>query len=585
MSERFQHGVLDEATHTDTPAGDDAEMSELRSLLLGPAEAQIAEIHARLSDPHRQLKDVSRILPAAVSVRTRSDDELSEALAPTITNALERSVRKNPQPLVDALFPVIGPAIRKAIAAALAGMVQSLNQSMTHSLSVQGLKWRLEAWRTGKPFAEVVLLHTLLYRVEQVFLIHRETGLLLQHVVAPNVAAQDADMVSGMLTAIQDFVHDSFNSSEGDQLETLQVGELTVWIEQGPQAVLAGVIRGTAPQELRDTFRSTIESVHLQFGDALTAFSGDAAPFDATRPLLEDCLESQYDSQQQAATSTRRKLIPLIAIASVILLALAVWAFFSWRSARRWDAYIERLKNEPGIVVTDAGKREGKYFISGLRDPLARDPGTLLPEAKIDADAVVSRWQPFQAMSPEFVLARAQKLLEPPPTVRLNVADGVLEAEGFASRRWIEETKRVVRFIPGLTHFRDERLLDLDRIENPLLLFELDQTQLVPGQEEKLRQLVADIERLLALAQGMKKNVRLEIRGHADTSGTEDRNSELSRGRAEAIAAELNARLPSKAGLTIAPAGSKEQLRDELTEADRAANRSVTFKITLTDAL
>ena len=44
---------------------------------------------------------------------------------------------------------------------------------------MQGLKWRVESIRTGRPFAEIVLMHSLLYRVEQVFLIHRETGLVL----------------------------------------------------------------------------------------------------------------------------------------------------------------------------------------------------------------------------------------------------------------------------------------------------------------------------------------------------------------------------------------------------------------------
>ncbi len=172
MIEPRSHGVLDETVSPDPPDGDES-MAELRSLLLGPAEARLAEIHSRVTDPQWQLKEVSQVLPAAIAVRSRQDNELSEALAPTLTSVIERSVRKNPQPLVDAIFPVMGPAIRKAIATALNGMVQSLNQSLTHSLSVQGLKWRLEAWRTGKSFAEVVLLHTLLYRVEQVFLIHK----------------------------------------------------------------------------------------------------------------------------------------------------------------------------------------------------------------------------------------------------------------------------------------------------------------------------------------------------------------------------------------------------------------------------
>jgi outer membrane protein OmpA-like peptidoglycan-associated protein len=583
MAESRSQDVLEEGVHLDaTPASGDAEMSELRSLLLGPAEGQIAEIHERLTDPHRQLTEVSSVLPDAIAVRTRQDDELAQALGPTVTTAIERSVRKNPQPLIDAIFPVIGPAIRRAISVALSGMVQSLNQSMAYSFSVQGLKWRVEAWRTGKPFAEVVLLHTLLFRVEQVFLIHRETGLLLQHVVAGGAAVQDADMVSGMLTAIQDFVHDSFNSPAEEQLETLEMGDLTVWIEQGPLAILAAVIRGTAPQELRTVFQETLETIHLQFRPALQDFSGDATEFDGARPLLEDCLQTQVDQEKQSGAPARFPR-SIIVIGCIIILALLVWGFFAWRDSRRWDAYVERVKREPGVVVTETGTRGGKYFINGLRDPLAPDPNAFLAESKVNAGDVVSRFEPFQAMSPQFVLARASRLLEPPPTVNLKYTDGVLEAEGFASLQWVMETRRVVRFVPGVSQFKDDSLLDVDRIVNPSILFVLDQTELAPGQEEKFKQLMTDIERLQAIAQTMKKNARLEITGHADGSGSEERNAELSRGRAEMIASQLNARLSSKANLTIVPVASKERLREELTEADRAANRSVTFKIILSD--
>jgi outer membrane protein OmpA-like peptidoglycan-associated protein len=582
MVEPGSQDVLEEGLQLDS-AADDAEMAELRTLLLGPAEEQIAEIHERLTDPHRQLSDVSRVLPDAIAVRTRQDEELSQALGPTVTTAIERSVRKNPQPLVDAIFPVMGPAIRKAISVALSGMVQSLNQSMAYSFSAQGLKWRVEAWRTGKPFAEVVLLHTLLYRVEQVFLIHRETGLLLQHVVAGGASVQDADMVSGMLTAIQDFVHDSFNSPAEEQLETMEVGELTVWIEQGPLAILAAVIRGTAPQELRPVFQETLETIHLQFRDALVDFSGDASVFEAARPLLEDCLHTQVDQDKQSRAPARIPT-PLIIIASIIVLALLVWGVLAWRDARRWNWYVERVKNEPGVVVTDTGTRDGKYFMRGLRDPLARDPATFLAEAKVDPQKVVSRFEPFQAMSPEFVLARARQLLAPPQTINLKFDGTVLEVEGFATLGWINEMRRTVRFVPGVQQLREENLLDVDRIVNPAILFEHNQTELASGQEEKFRQLVVDIERLQRQAEAMKKSVRLEITGRADGSGTAERNAELSRGRAETIASQLNARLPSKANLAIVPVSTSEKLREELTEADRAANRSVTFKIILTDA-
>jgi len=106
------------------------------------------------------------------------------------------------------------------------------------------LKWRLEAIRTKRSFAEVVLLHTLVYRVEEIFLIHTQSGILLQHVGAEANHGKDPDLVSGMLTAIQEFVKDSFNSQTGEMLDTLRMdGDHSVWIEQGPHAMLAAVIR------------------------------------------------------------------------------------------------------------------------------------------------------------------------------------------------------------------------------------------------------------------------------------------------------------------------------------------------------
>lgn len=560
-------------------SNDDESMAELRTLLLGPAEKQIAEVHERLTDPRRQLKEVSYVLPAAI--RSRKDDELTDALSPTVAAALQQSVRKNPKPLADAIFPIIGPAIRKAIAAALSGMVQSLNESMTYSLSVKGLKWRLEALRTGKSFAEVVLLKTLRYRVEQVFLIHKETGLLLHQESAPGIKAQDADMVSAMLTAIQDFVHDSFATPKGDELETLQVGELTVWIERGPSAVLAAVIRGNAPQDLRIVLQETLERIHLQFGQALSEFQGDPSAFEDTEPLLEDCLEAHYDTGQD--TTGRRKITPLTVIVSLLLVGLVVWGFFWLRDKRRWDGFVERLRNEPGIVVSENGRREGKRFLSGLRDPLARDPNVVMQEFQINPNDVISHWEPFQSLTPEFALSRARSLLSPPATVKLSVREGALHAEGFATHEWVTETRRAARFLPGLAGIHDEKLLDLNRIQDPLLMFQLDRSDLVPGQDEKFNLLVADIERLQALAVELKKNVRLEISGHADGTGTEARNAALSEERARAIAMALESRLPKWPNLTIHPVGSSERLKEEITEADRATNRSVTFKVVATD--
>src|SRR5262249_17853705 len=125
------------------------------------------------------------------------------------------------------------------------------------------------------------------------------------------------------------------------------------------------------------------------------------------------------------------------------------------------------------------------------------------------------------------------------------------------------------------------KLFDLERIENPMLMFDLDQPQIRSDQEEKLRQLIGEIEHLHQLA-GQKK-VTLEITGHTDSSGTEARNTNLSQGRAESVASALKANLPPWPSLIVRPVGTKDKLRQEVTEDDKATNRSVTLRVIVDD--
>ena len=79
----------------------------------------------------------------AIALRTARDDKLARALQPTVEDAILTSVRRDPQVLVDALFPVMGPAIRKAIASALESMLESFNETLERSFTAQGVRWRL----------------------------------------------------------------------------------------------------------------------------------------------------------------------------------------------------------------------------------------------------------------------------------------------------------------------------------------------------------------------------------------------------------------------------------------------------------
>ena len=565
--------------------GEADDLTSLRAILVGPAEQKIQALQARIDDRFAQARDVGAVLPQALRHRA-GDPELARALTPPVERAITASVRRDPRPLADALFPVIGPAIRKAVAASLASMVESLNRTLEHSVSVRALQWRFEALRTGKSFGEIVLLKTLLFRVEQVFLIHRKSGLLLQHVRAGPAHVEDAQLVSAMLTAIRDFVQDSFRVPEQDSLDALKVGELSIWIEQGPGAILAAVIRGTAPPALRHVLQRSLETVHLQHAEALDAFQGQTDAFDATRPVLEECLATEYRPEAR-----RRRRGGLILIGA-LLLAAAIWGAFVYRDYRRWNGYVQALRNEPGIVVISTGRRNGKYAVAGLRDPLARDPRELLQQSRIPPDDVVGSWEPYHALLPGFVLPRANSILQPPAGVNLTFGDGVLRAAGDAPAAWLADARRVAPLIPGVNSFDpsaagDTRIQSLTRaLEQATLLFDRGSSRLRPGQGTQIREIAALINELGQLANergllsaAVNRPLRIDVVGHTDSDGSLESNLPLSVTRATQAIAALG--LESSATVTLSPSGvgSDDPIVAGVSEDDKQRNRRVAFRV------
>jgi outer membrane protein OmpA-like peptidoglycan-associated protein len=365
-------------------SGDDAangrEFAELRDLLLGPERRQLLELQEQIKNRTLRPGEVAAVLPEAVIARAGRDARLRHALQPLLEEAIVASVRKDPRVMAEALFPIIGAAVRRALATALQTMVDSLNLMVESGFTLRSVQWRIEAARTGKSYVEIALLRSLLYRVEQVFLIQRSTGLLLQHAIAEAAVIRDADMVSGMLTAIQDFVQDSFGSGE-DGLETVRVGELTVWIQHGPKALVAAVVRGTPPPQIRKVFASAVENVHREFGDQLASFKGNAEPFVAARPILNTCLMGRSSRRGKPSRA------PLYLIVAAVLLAFAGWLTISWREQQKWNRYLSALRDEPGITVTDQARSGSRFSISGL---------------------LSSHWEHYISLSPPLAARREQ---------------------------------------------------------------------------------------------------------------------------------------------------------------------------------
>lgn len=458
---------------TEKPVGPEEDqahaLERLRQLLVGPEQLRLDELREEVAHAQLDPAEVGRVLPDAVTARGADDLQLSEALSPSVERAIATSVKRNPKVLTDAIFPLIGPAIRKSISQALVGLTESINRTLEHSFSPRGLRWRLDAWRTGVPFSGVVLKNSLIFRVEQAYLIHRETGLLLVHVSAPGIPHSDPDMVSAMLGAIGDFVQDSFdpgqNSSDGSSddssISQIEFGDRVLEVARSPTAVLACEVRGTLDSKLRTRIQETLEAIHIQYSAILRDFDGDANRFLRARPSLEALLVEERPQKKEKSRG-----VPILAsVVGVALVTLLVfWAIRTWDEHQRWEEARANLAAEPGIVLLVEREEDGKYVLGGLLDPHAQNPLDVLLASGFEAEDVRARWAPFQSPEPAMVQRRAQAWLAAPKGVDLVWQDLALAIEGEASHAWVSSARSLLasRALPELESVDLTGLVDRD---------------------------------------------------------------------------------------------------------------------------
>ena len=546
---------------------------ELRRLVLGGDRAALLDRWTEAGPEHLDASALSDLLPDAVRLRDGRDDELGRALEPSIEAGLRVSVERDPQPIADILFPVMGPAIRRAVRQAVASSMDNLNRSVNYGLSWRGLKWRMEAWRSGASFGEVVLRHTLRYRVEQVLLVHRQTGLPLWHVVAPEVAGadddDDADLVSAMLTALRQFVGDSFHVDENEALDAFQAGDLTVWAEAGPDALLAAVVRGTPPASLRERMADALGTLHVKLANAFDVFEGDAAPFETADEVLQPLLDAEY-AEETTAGSAKLWILLLL-----LLGALGYLGWRAWENRQRDAAFLDALDAEPGVTVLQTGRENGRLVIVGASDPMGREPLSLLPGG-LDTSDVELRFVTALSDDPQLVAQRATATLPLPEGVTLRAEPGGrLFAEGDADTLWAADARRMLPLIgarqldvSGLAMTLSEAIA---AVEAQTLTFSEGSAQPVG-----LGQIRNHVAQLAELADG---TVVLIVEGHTDGMGTPNENQALSVSRALSVRESL---LPIAGELAIRAEGYSDSRAFEPGVSPRS--RRATFRVERTDA-
>lgn len=513
-----------------------SDFERLRSLLLAPEQAALDKLRAANDAlPQR--------LPGLLDEVERGDrrEALHRALAPVVAAALTDAVRRDRRKIVDALFPIIGPAIRRSIAEALRGFVADLNRALEHSLTPRGIGWRIESWRSGVPFAQVVMKHSLRYRIDHLFLIERESGLLLHRQSAPELPDLDADSIAGMLTAITDFVRDSVRADSDAGLASATVGERVLQVIEGPFAVLACFIRGVPPAALADRLRAALEDLH-RARDALP----ETVAFDwedgAERALAIGPLEAR-----EGAAAAAPARWPAVLLVIGLLALVSAWGWECWQRADEAAHLRAVVQERPGWELLEL-RRDARWQLRVLRDPDAAPVAEVLASAGIPLREARVQERAYLSLEPTLVAARARRALAPPAGVELGVDAGTLRVSGRAPLAWVETLRHRASLLAGvvaldLTHLdaipEDDPRARLYQLIGQAQALEIEfargQGRLIPPADLAAAELATQVAAVLAEAARRHAQVQIVVHGWSDDGGRASLNARLREMRAEAL--------------------------------------------------
>jgi hypothetical protein len=250
----------------------DSAVEDLREILFGQQsavfEGKIRELEQRVTDR----------------------DALVEMISPVLGDIIRRRIQDSRDEMIEALYPIIGQVVVRAVTEAIRDLVRSIDARMRSSLNLRGFWQRWRARLSGISDAEIALRESLPFAITEILLIHRETGLLLCHVSRNPDIASDSDLVSGMLTAIGDFVQDAFGRGRKGQLDEIQYGEQRILIEAAQYAYLAVAVDGIESAGFRAQMREQIIEISQQYENLLRHYDGDPMPLAPAKALLHSLL-------------------------------------------------------------------------------------------------------------------------------------------------------------------------------------------------------------------------------------------------------------------------------------------------------
>lgn len=364
-------------------------VSRLKQLLLDKEQREIGVLAKRIDTVFDRAGTTDRLRHSVSEVLAQSfrevegqqerRTELAAAVSPVIIDTVRREVRASANDLADSLHPHMGRMISAYVASAIKDMMAKMNRRLESGLSPRRWVLKLKSVATGRSEAELLLADMNTLRLQELYLIRRGSGELIEHweaVGAGEVAGAPVDIpaadtegtqlrsnrdavVSAFLTAINDFAREAFSASDGG-LQALDVQSHRIYMRSSPGYLLAAKCSGVpTPQTERlldQEFAATIEAHRNLLSSKLNGHQ--PAELRTMLPELAQRMQAGLDTSAELGGEASK---PNLAKWLLILIAAAVLGWLLWDKWLSWQT--ERTRTAVEAVLS--GSIMGSY-VSGI---------------------------------------------------------------------------------------------------------------------------------------------------------------------------------------------------------------------------
>ena len=306
----------------------DPKLLQLKEILNADEKKEIAVLSSRVNTiEHRTEPEnfINEIIAQEaernpIGPKSRFHNFINE----TIPDSLKSSIKNDPGPIVDTLYPIMGNIVSKYIREALKDFMDSINEKVENQLPYQKILRSIRARLQGISEEEYLLREVQKARINGALLILRGSGIIVKSEFNSEFKNLNSDLFAGLLMALQNFSRDCIDNSAESLLEQIEYGENKVLIETTGSFILAVLVKGDISTKLLKQIREVLGNIIQEHRVFLDEYDGD----DEKLPVqLEEKFKKLIDNDTPEITELRttRKYIWRFLIFAIILASLVFY--------------------------------------------------------------------------------------------------------------------------------------------------------------------------------------------------------------------------------------------------------------------